>query len=78
MLFINIFFVVVGIVKDEVFNFCSPSKLNFLNRLQGRVVQLHGAGRLFLDTMQSIAPDLLKISNPTWNCFGLDYSVLAR
>lgn len=77
MLFINIFYV-VGLVINKVFNFCSPSKLNFLNRPQGRVVQLHEAGRLFLDTMQSIAPDLLKISNPTWNCFGLDYSVLAR
>lgn len=60
MLFINIFYV-VGLVINKVFNFCSPSKLNFLNRLQGRVVQLHEAGRLFLDAMQSIAPDLLKI-----------------
>lgn len=42
-------FFFVGLVINEGFNFCSPSKLNFLNRLQGRVVQLHGAGRLFLD-----------------------------
>lgn len=76
MLFINIFYV-VGLVINKVFNFCSPSKLNFLNRLQGRVVQLHGAGRLFLDNAKH-CPRSIENHNPTWNCFGLDYSVLAR